>query len=373
MDEKKFIRTSGFLVVAGIFLFAYLVRGLESFYHSKLCAPLVFQESSPREDSKEFKNAVISDMQFLTTAFSVAAHFFVDGRGKDTLIKTIRDEFRNNKGFLEGVNLEGVRREGDVVVMPFTKKGAAYEANIYVRRQGEPAGDTGVEWGLSERFGIEVMPAKEGRLIEKLPVYSGEHEEIWQKMVSIHEINLKLIPPVEEGKVMWHVIPAELIPYSVRNDFVAIVSMINRKYPDAREKIKIVTERQDFYATVRDLADDPGNVVDVAVAAREDLAELPKMVKGLVFSGELADFRQLEGIIAALRALQQKEVLDLIKLYMLMTGESFKGNITELQNVLEDSMRLAEFMVFSLGPVRIHNAKELDELNRRLLTFIHAT
>ncbi|MFQ5952260.1 MAG: hypothetical protein ACE5JK_02525 [Candidatus Omnitrophota bacterium] len=370
--KEKFTSRSGFFVIVGVLLFVYLFKGLDAFYHSKLSAPSIFQRSSPDQSTEGFKKSALSDLRFLTTAFSVAAHFLVDGRGKETLARTMRDEFRNNKEFIKGVDFESVWSDGDAVVMPFQRNGRTYEAKIFVRKPDGPEGEPLV-WGESEKFGIEISPAirrTSTKALEKK--HSGDYDDIRRTMKAIHEKNLELIPPIEAGKILWHVIPAKLIPYSIRSEFVAFINEMNQKYPDSREKIKIVTERQDFFATVKDLAGDSANLIDAAVATKDDLRDLPKSVKALVFEGALGDFRQLEGIIAALRALQQEDVEALTDLYMLMTGEEFQGDLHEVAGSIEDPSLLAEFLTFSLSPVKVHNVRELDRLNKEQVRFIHA-
>ncbi|MGB2599695.1 MAG: hypothetical protein WBB86_01035 [Candidatus Omnitrophota bacterium] len=375
-DNEKFKRTSGFLVIVGLFLFAYLFKGLDSFYQSKLSAPYgVFQRSAGGQVSEMSRSSVTSDVKFVTAVFSIAAHFLIEGKGKETLAKAIRDEFRNTREFLTGIDLDGVSSDGQTVIMPFTRQGALYEAKIFARHPGRPAGDAGAIWDLPQGFGMEIVPAAlrrsdVGRQEEIRK--TGAYEDVRKDMRSIHEMNMDLIPPVEADKVMWHVIPAELIPVSIRSDFVAMINRMNRKYPDLREKIKIVTERQDFYAVVSDLAGDSANIIDAAVASKESLKDLPEGVKALVFDGELGDFRQLEGIIAALRALQQEDIEALMNLYMLMTGENFEGDIDQIAGNIDDPSNLADFLTFSLSPIRIRSVQELERLNKEQLRFIYA-
>ncbi|NQU74383.1 MAG: hypothetical protein HQ547_06740, partial [Candidatus Omnitrophica bacterium] len=90
-------------------------QGLPAPRQYNLAPSSIFQKSFPSEHSKEFKQSILSDIKFLTIAFSIAAHFIIDGKNKQTLLKTLRDEFRNNREFLEGVKLESVHTEADIV------------------------------------------------------------------------------------------------------------------------------------------------------------------------------------------------------------------------------------------------------------------
>jgi len=191
-------------------------------------------------------------------------------------------------------------------------------------------------------------------------------------MIILHHMNLKLLPPVEDGKTLWHVIPEGLIPHSIRSQFINMVSNINKDYPDLREKVVVVTNRQDLYDKVNELASDPYNIVDVAVQAKKDLAKLPPRVKALVFKGRLSDFRQLEGIIAALRALQQNNGQALIRLYEILTGTQFKGDESAIIDNIEHPEILASIIIFNLKPIEIRNYEDLRKMNKNLLKLIQA-
>jgi hypothetical protein len=190
-------------------------------------------------------------------------------------------------------------------------------------------------------------------------------------MNAIHSLNLNLIPAVPKGKILWHVIPEELIPYSIRSKFIAAVNEMN-KIPRIREKIKIVTERQDFNDEVASLINDNNNIVDVAVDKMEKLKSLPTGVKALVFEGQLGDFRQLEGILAALRAIQQNNVQTLLSLYKMLTGEPFNGTEDDIIKNIENPMRLARFIIFNLKPIEKLSGEDLKHLNDNLLKLIES-
>jgi len=198
----------------------------------------------------------------------------------------------------------------------------------------------------------------------------GRESAISENMERIHEINMSLLPPVENGKTLWHVIPEEIIPRSIRANFVNMISDMNRTHPDLREKIKIVTNRQYLHAVIAKLVSDPNNIVDAAVADRKDLEELPEGIKALVFEGKLGDFRQLEGILAALRALQQNNTKAIIALYEILTGKLFSGSEKEVLRCIEDPRRLADIIIFDLKPIE---AEDYEELNLNLHEFIEVS
>lgn len=192
-------------------------------------------------------------------------------------------------------------------------------------------------------------------------------------MICLHHINMHLLPPVENGKILWHVVPIELVPHSLRSKFYSMIRETNRDYPHVKEKIKIVTEGQDMEEVINELIADPNNIVNAAVGDEEDLEDLPEGVKALVFEGELKNFRQLEGILAALRALYQNDVETLITIYQILTGYSIDDErADEITANIDDPKALADVIVFYLKPVEIRDTEDLRILNSKLLKFIYA-
>lgn len=194
-------------------------------------------------------------------------------------------------------------------------------------------------------------------------------------MQQIHGLNINLVSAVPNSKTLWHVIPEDLIPYDIRTQFIALVTKMN-KVKQIHEKIRVVTrkrfERHALSDIVKDLTSDPNNIVDVAARRQEDLIGLPEGVKALVFAGELGDFRQLEGVIAALRAIQQNNVEALVSLYRLLTGSSFSGNAANILKNIEDPIALSCYIRFNLQPVKRLLAEDLRRLNESLLKMLQS-
>jgi len=203
-------------------------------------------------------------------------------------------------------------------------------------------------------------------------------------MDEIHKVNLELLPPIETGKTMWHVIPLRLIPqspdYNQRVKFYEFVkTRLDRLYPNVREKIKIVTDEGDYGRNLVDevtrLAEDKNNIVDVALDSEEYIDKLPDGVGMLVFKpegGDLGTFRQLEGILAALRALHIKDYAQrsekLSALYGLLTGKEPPNGIPQVS----DNKEFARRFQFILPPITIKDGKELQRLNENLLRLIES-
>lgn len=192
------------------------------------------------------------------------------------------------------------------------------------------------------------------------------------QMDAIHEIDKALLPDIDRGKTSWHVIQMTLASrdplYNQRAKFVEFINEMNRRYPEAREKIRLVSEKRDIAGVVAELAKDPNNIVDVALDSELAIDNMPKGIKMLVFrakDGQMGDFRQLEGILAALRALhiddfaQRKARLE--RIYELMTGEH--KDMPDISDLKE----FAKAFQFILPPVTIKDKEELKRLNDNLL------
>ena len=232
-----------------------------------------------------------------------------------------------------------------------------------------------LEGGTEDRGGIgkgsAVGSADGGRIV--INPQKDIFIQTMKQLRLIHDLDIELIPPVEKGKILWHVIPIDLVPHAVRSEFVGIINSINRDYPDLKEKIKVVNDKQDLGSIVAGLIADPGNIVDVAVGDVQDLEILPDGVKALVFKGELGDFRHLEGILAALRALHNNNIDGLLKLYEILTGEKFDESMAgDIVSKINDPKQLAEIIVFTLKPVEVYEIEYIRELNKQLLQFIYA-
>lgn len=211
-------------------------------------------------------------------------------------------------------------------------------------------------------------------LQEAKPVLAGAVKNNLDTLITmIHDINMKSYPSVEDGKTLYHVIPVELIPYSIRPQFIDMVTRLNQDYPNLKEKIEIVTDRQDLVNRITELASDPNNIVTAALTNENYLSKLPGGVKALVFKGDTGDlnsFKQIECILAALRALYQDDAKALIRLYEIASGEKFTGDEAGLLGCMNDPTELAHRIIFNLKPISVENKEMLDRLNNRVIELI---
>lgn len=189
------------------------------------------------------------------------------------------------------------------------------------------------------------------------------------QMEKIHSVDMDALPYLDKNKkTLWHVIPIRLIPPEQRTMFIDLVAEMQREYPEGREKIRIVTEKQDLAGVVRELAADTGNLVDVALDNEGDIDKLPDGVKMLVFKpagASLGNFRQLEGMIAGLRLLHMKDRAQfeekMARLYELMTGKPPK----EIPDI-SDPREFARKLIFELPPITVKDTEEFERLDKNL-------
>ena len=152
---------------------------------------------------------------------------------------------------------------------------------------------------------------------------------------------------------------------------------MDRLYPDARERILLVTDRQGMFEAVSGLANGT-NKVDVAIdkdapgGYLKIIESLPPDVKMLVFhrqEPDSSDFINIEGILASLRALHIKDLHErlasLSRLYELMTGAPPKHIYA-----IDDPREFAKQFIITLPPIRVHDRQELRRLNENLLLLI---
>jgi glucosamine-6-phosphate deaminase len=189
-----------------------------------------------------------------------------------------------------------------------------------------------------------------------------------ENMAALDSECRQLLPSVDVGKILYHVIPESLVPEQIRGE----MGKIARDTDSRRERIRIVPDKE-FVSTLGALSQDKNNVILAAAPDAKVLSSLPKGVKALVFTGEIGGafgFRQLEGIIAALRALERGDAAALSRIYRILTGSPFKGSQSDIVANIGDPKMLAMYMTFNLKPIVVEDYTELKRLNTRLLEFI---
>jgi hypothetical protein len=202
--------------------------------------------------------------------------------------------------------------------------------------------------------------------------FKGVYSDLADKMENIHKKNMDLLPVIPESKVLYHLIPMEMVPISlIKRD---LVKEIQRGQTGSREVIEFVYSHN-MAQRMLALSLDTANIVDIALTSRDQLSLVPSNVKALVFEGEREDmntFKQLEGVLAALRAIHSGNTDALLSIYAILTGEKYTGDIADLTANLDNPKELAKYIVFHLRPVTVVDIDELRVLNERLIQLLVA-
>ncbi len=197
-----------------------------------------------------------------------------------------------------------------------------------------------------------------------------------EKMDKIHKTNMSLLPPVAQDTTLVHLISTDLIPKVSRNDFMNVVRDMNDIYQ--KEKIVVITDGQKHHLTpfLVSLSHKYGTKINVTAAfsSKDDIKLLPENIKkALVFEGELSDFRQLEGIFAALRALHQNNTQALLELYSILANEPFTAfSEDDILACINDPEELAKKLTFFIAPPDKYDTEIFRDLHKKMLNFIQA-
>ncbi|MDD5439423.1 MAG: alpha-glucan family phosphorylase [Candidatus Omnitrophica bacterium] len=207
-------------------------------------------------------------------------------------------------------------------------------------------------------------------------------------MADMHKLNAKLLPAVEEEKVLIHIIPADLLPPNARVGRQYFVTKLAnelkelyRHAPNMHERIEIVKGKMDLVTEVQRYAQDPRYIVDVAVTSPELVAKIANQspnAKMLLFQlpEENTEFVHLEGILAALRALHQTDksraVEVLLQIHRMIAINELKVSAADLMRQIDHPEELANAIPFVLKPITIIDKAELERLHKTLLSFIQS-
>jgi hypothetical protein len=157
---------------------------------------------------------------------------------------------------------------------------------------------------------------------------------------------------------------------SRKRKFRSLLGSIRSRPENFREKIIIGNKGESIEETIaRVLKRYPNAKINAAVTDRNKQSELSgRNVLSLVFEAEAGpcNFRQLEGVVAALRALSRDDRETLFEVYHLLTGSPFEGPVAQ------DIGELIKALVFKLPPAEIKNTGDLKRLNENIITFIQA-
>jgi len=196
------------------------------------------------------------------------------------------------------------------------------------------------------------------------------------RMTVIHEINKKIEPAIPVGKILWHVIDKEMVGPNQLVYFQNLNSALEKA--GSKERIRFVRERESLREAIDNIkAADAGAVIDVATDDAKKLTEInDKSIKALILERPAGDFRQIEGIVAALRALREdrSRILPALKqIYRAIGAVAKDGNEmdeAELLKLLDTNpLEFARRFIYVLPPIE-KLPDDLPGLNKRLREFL---
>ncbi len=193
------------------------------------------------------------------------------------------------------------------------------------------------------------------------------------KMTVLHQANLMQRSATLENKVLWHIIERDVLSDSQKNSFAQQINTASMK-SGSPERIWILKREETIKEAIAKIkAICPNAVFDVALSSPDHIEKIPalegeKEIKMLVFKGTAGDFSQIEGVIAALRALHLKKeqvIPALLRIYSIMAGAPYTGEIPS-EATLEDVREFARKFIFDLPPATELPVDDIPKLNERL-------
>lgn len=193
------------------------------------------------------------------------------------------------------------------------------------------------------------------------------------KMTILHRINLIQKPAIPEGKVLWHILEQDIVSISQRSSFTQEVNNAAER-SKASERIYMLKRNESIEDAINHInRDHPDAIFDIALSAENHIGKVPGDIKRLVFKGSAGDVTQLEGIVAALRALHgpREDVIPTLKrIYAVLKGAACQYEIPP--DTIDDPVKFARNFIFDLPPTEPIPADEISKMNERLLQLLVA-
>ncbi|MFH1878550.1 MAG: hypothetical protein ABH883_07075, partial [Candidatus Omnitrophota bacterium] len=199
------------------------------------------------------------------------------------------------------------------------------------------------------------------------------------KNALIHIKNELLVRLESETKVVYHLIPRSLIPEQ-QQWIIQKIEKANRD-EQVKEKIRFLTDEEyaDYENVVRSFLSE-GFIVNLALdnpreADKDKVSALAKLEQGANFSAlgfrqkEDGNFEQIEGIIAALRAVQLGNPAVFGEVYRLLTGNKMPEDMDRIVNserFKDPVIMISESMIIALPKMEVKDYQRLRELNNML-------
>lgn len=125
----------------------------------KLSPPSIFQQPFPNEKSSEFKSSILSDIKFLTAAFSIGTCLLIDKLPIRYVKPVIKKEFSKKAEFLKGLDLDSIDYKDGVASVKYSKDSKIYTIRVCAREKLNDLAIKNSHWAVSNKFCIQVVEA----------------------------------------------------------------------------------------------------------------------------------------------------------------------------------------------------------------------
>ncbi len=192
-------------------------------------------------------------------------------------------------------------------------------------------------------------------------------------------LNNEIPPAPEENKVLWHILENGLLADEQKSSFAQQVNNLSRR-SEGRERIWILKDGETIKSAIDGIKKiTPEAIFDVALSSAAHIGAVPERdgdnkIKMLVFEGEASNFRHINGMVYALRALHlenEKIMPALLAIYAALTGEKYKGEIPPLV-LLNNPREFAKKFIFVLPPAEPLPVEDIPKVNARLMEVMTA-
>ena len=163
----------------------------------------------------------------------------------------------------------------------------------------------------------------------------------------------------QEKKTIYYLIPESMVPAAQHTMLRQVSQQLEKA--KSKERILLVAD-DDIVSRALKIRDEDKAMPFVASRDGEMYRELFEVngVKTLRFGGEVGDIRQVEGMIAALRAYATGNAVLLKDIYSILTGKRITASLYENVDTI------AKGLIFELPPIEELDTEEIMEMNRHI-------